>query len=67
MHFYQVYKYSSFPSRNTDKDKLIKTFEFLKDATTFSKDYNIQKDDNGKYIIPSKDGYYVEEVLNPTF
>jgi len=67
MHFYQIYQYTKFPKRNPNKDTLIKTFEFLKDALQFSMDYNIQKDMAGRYIIDKNRGYYVEEVLSPTF
>lgn len=67
MNFFQVRKYTKFPFRNIQADELIQSFETLDQANAFSIAYNTKKNEKGKYIVKSNDGYYVCEIKNPSF
>lgn len=67
MNFFQVRQYTRFPFRNIKVDKLIQSFETLDQANEFSIAYNTQRNEKGKYIVKSRDGYYVCEIKEPSF
>lgn len=43
MKFYEVHQFSNYPQRNPHVDKLIKEFDFSKNAVEFSSSYNSEK------------------------
>jgi len=43
MRVYEVHQFSNFPKRNPKTDKLIKEFDYEKEAIKFSMEYNIEK------------------------